>query len=120
MGLGGTIAKEIDELSFLRSLIISNNNFHWFIPNEIGKLSQLQEIEMQYNEPTGSIPMDIRFNLTKLETLRISVNQMRGNIPPSSEACMNLKLLSLSSNNFAGSIPLEIGKLSKLHVLYLE
>ncbi|XP_022876803.1 LRR receptor-like serine/threonine-protein kinase EFR [Olea europaea var. sylvestris] len=113
MGLGGTIAKQIDELSFLGSLIISNNNFHGFIPNEIGKLSQFQEIEMQYNEPTGSLPMDICFNLTKLETLRISVNQMCGNIPPSLGACMNLKLLSLSSNNVAGSIPLEIGKLSK-------
>ncbi|KAL2496760.1 Leucine-rich repeat protein kinase family protein [Forsythia ovata] len=31
MGLGCTIAKEIGELSFLRVLIISNNNFHGFI-----------------------------------------------------------------------------------------
>ncbi|XP_022852080.1 LRR receptor-like serine/threonine-protein kinase EFR [Olea europaea var. sylvestris] len=131
MGLGGTIAKEIGEISFLRSLIISNNNFHGFIPNEIGKLSQLQEIEMQNNglsgsiPPTfeflenllklnisnyglprdirnrifnltslieisfrsdrlsGSLPMDIFFNLPKLERLRISRNQMSGNIHPS-------------------------------------
>ncbi|XP_022852084.1 receptor-like protein kinase [Olea europaea var. sylvestris] len=167
MGLGGTIAKEIGELSFLRSLIISNNNFHGFIPNEIGKLSQLQEKEMQHNKLTGSIPptfeflenlltlnishngltgnipnrifnltslieisfgnnslsgslpMDICFNHPKLERLRISMNQLTGNIPPSLGACMNLKLLSLSYNNFAGSIPMEIGKLSKLQVLYL-
>ncbi|KAL2519905.1 putative LRR receptor-like serine/threonine-protein kinase [Forsythia ovata] len=167
MGLGGTIAKEIGGLFFLRSMIISNNNFHGFIPDEMGKLSQLREIEMQYNElngaiPTslgfldnlqklnlsykrfngnipngifnlsslveisfgnnsisGSLPKDICYNLPKLEMLRISVNQISGNIPPSLGTCTNLKLLSLSYNNFAGSIPMEIGKLSKLQILYL-
>ncbi|KAL2481848.1 LRR receptor-like serine/threonine-protein kinase EFR [Abeliophyllum distichum] len=37
--MGGTIAKEIGGLSFLRSLIISENNFYGFIPDEMGKLS---------------------------------------------------------------------------------
>ncbi|KAL2469704.1 LRR receptor-like serine/threonine-protein kinase EFR [Abeliophyllum distichum] len=46
MGLGGIIAKEIDGLSFLRSLIISENSFYGFFPDEMGNLSQLQEIEM--------------------------------------------------------------------------
>ncbi|XP_022852099.1 probable LRR receptor-like serine/threonine-protein kinase At3g47570, partial [Olea europaea var. sylvestris] len=119
MGLGGIIAKEIGELSFLRSLIISNNSFHGFIPNEIGKLKQLQEIEMRSNGFTGnipnrifnltslieinfrnnslsgSLPMDICFNLPNLERLSISENQLSGNIPPGLGACMNLKRLSV-------------------------
>ncbi|KAL2490817.1 LRRNT 2 domain-containing protein [Abeliophyllum distichum] len=167
MGLGGTIAKEVGGLSFLRSLVISNNNLRGFIPDQMGKLSQLREIEMHYNElnsiiPTslgffenlqklnlshnmligeiphtilnlsslveisfgnnslsGSLPTDICYSLPKLEMLRISGNQISGNIPRSLGRCLNLKLLSLSYNNFAGSIPMEIGNLSKLQILYL-
>ncbi|KAL2559011.1 putative LRR receptor-like serine/threonine-protein kinase [Forsythia ovata] len=167
MGLGGTIAKEIGGLSFLRSLIISENSFYGFIPDEMGNLRQLREIEMQYNELngvistslgflenlqklnlsynrfngnipngifnisslieidlrsnslSGSLPTDICYNLPKLEMLRISLNQISGNIPPSLGTCTNLKLLSFSYNNIAGSIPMEIGNLSKLQVLYL-
>ncbi|CAI9757229.1 unnamed protein product [Fraxinus pennsylvanica] len=167
MGLGGTIAKEIGELSFLRSLITSNNNFHGFIPDEIGNLSQLREIEMQDNELngpiptsfgflenlrklnlsfnklsgdipnrifnlsslieiglrnnslTGSLPPHICYNLPKLERLRISVNQISGNIPRSLGTCTNLEVLSLSYNHFSGRIPMEIGNLSKLQILYL-
>ncbi|KAL2528995.1 putative LRR receptor-like serine/threonine-protein kinase [Forsythia ovata] len=51
--------------------------------------------------------------------LRISANQISGNIPPSLGTCTNLELLSLSYNNFAGSIPREIGNLSTLQILYL-
>ncbi|KAL2476288.1 Leucine-rich repeat protein kinase family protein [Abeliophyllum distichum] len=167
MGLGGIIVKEICGLSFLRSLIISDNNFHGFIPNEMGKLSQLREIDMQYNELSGSISTslgflenleklnlsynrfngdipngifnlsslievnlrnnilsgslltDICYNLPKIEMLRISMNQIGGNIPPSLGTCTNLKLLSLSYNNFAGSIPMEIENLSMLQIVYL-
>ncbi|CAA3009856.1 probable LRR receptor-like serine threonine-kinase At3g47570 [Olea europaea subsp. europaea] len=167
MGIGGTIAKEIGELSFLRSLIISNNNFLGFIPDEIGNLSQLREIDMHDNElsgpiPTGleflenlqklnlsynrlhgevpnrifnlsfltgidlkgnsllgSLPTDICNNLPNMEWLRISYNQISGNIPPSLGTCKKLQYLSLAYNDFSGSIPMEIGNLSKLQYLYL-
>ncbi|CAA2983702.1 probable LRR receptor-like serine threonine-kinase At3g47570 [Olea europaea subsp. europaea] len=167
MGLRGTIAKEISKLSFLRSLIISNNSFEGFIPNEVGNLSQLQKMEMQYNNLNGSIPSsfgflvnlqklnlshnilsgdipnkilnvsslieiglgsnslsgslptDICTNLPKLKKLRISENQITGNIPPNLGICTNLELLSLSYNNFTGNIPMELWNLSKLQFLYL-
>ncbi|XP_022852088.1 putative receptor-like protein kinase At3g47110 [Olea europaea var. sylvestris] len=112
MGVGGTIAKEIGD-SFLRSFIISNNNFHGFIPNEI-------DIGLRNNSLSGSLPMDICYNLPKLERLRIAVNQISGNIPSSLGTCLNLEQLSLSYNHFSGRIPIEIGNLSKLQMLYLE
>ncbi|XP_022870744.1 LRR receptor-like serine/threonine-protein kinase EFR [Olea europaea var. sylvestris] len=80
MGMRGTIAKEIGELSFLRSLIISNNNFQGFIPVEVGNLNQLREIEMQYDELNGSIPLSFGF-LVNLQKLNISGNILSGDIP---------------------------------------
>ncbi|XP_022852085.1 LRR receptor-like serine/threonine-protein kinase EFR [Olea europaea var. sylvestris] len=106
--------------------------------------SQLQEIEMQHNELTGSIPPTFEF-LENLLTLNISHNGLTGNIPNKIfnhtslieisfgnnslsgslpiDICFNLpklERLRISVNQLSGSIPMEIGKLSKLQVLYLE
>ncbi|KAL2553761.1 putative LRR receptor-like serine/threonine-protein kinase [Forsythia ovata] len=109
-------------------MIVSNNNFYGFIPDGMGKLSQLREIETQYNELNGAIPprnltifnissllqISIRVNkifekfpedpcnrLTMLEFLQLSDNKFHGEMPPSLLQCNALyKLLDLSYNDF--------------------
>ncbi|CAI9757231.1 unnamed protein product [Fraxinus pennsylvanica] len=119
MGLGGTIAKEIGELSFLRSLIISNNNFHGFIPDEIGNLSQLREIEMQENEINGPIPASLG-SLENLQKLNLSDNTLDGNVPNRIFNLSSLIEIGLSKNSLTGSLPLDIccnlTKLEKLRI----
>ncbi|KAL2525234.1 putative LRR receptor-like serine/threonine-protein kinase [Abeliophyllum distichum] len=120
MGLGGTIAKEIGGLSFLRSMIISHNNFRGFIPDEMGKLSQLREIEMQYNELNGAIPTSLGF-LENLHKLNLSHNKLVGEIPLDLFR-VNLTfdiLISICLNGLTGNVPNEIGNLSALQILYL-
>ncbi|CAA2995462.1 probable LRR receptor-like serine threonine-kinase At3g47570 [Olea europaea subsp. europaea] len=97
----------------------------------------LGEIDLKNNSLSRCLSMDICYNLPKLERLRISVNQLSGNIPQSLGTCMDLKLLSLSFNivvpshhkiisltylsynGFSGSIPYGIGNSSTLQYLYL-
>ncbi|KAL2496298.1 putative LRR receptor-like serine/threonine-protein kinase [Forsythia ovata] len=117
--LNGTIPTSFGFLENLKKLNLSYNRLIGDIPNTIFNLSSLVEISFVNNSLSGTLPTDICHNLPKLEMLRISVNQISGNIPPSLGTCTNLKLLSLSYNNFFGSIPMEIGNLSKLQILYL-
>ncbi|KAL2496762.1 LRR receptor-like serine/threonine-protein kinase FLS2 [Forsythia ovata] len=117
--LNGNIPTSLGFLENLKKLCLSHNRFNGNIPNGIFNLSSLIEINLTNNSLSGSLPTDICYNLPKLEMLKISVNQISGDIPPSLGTCTNLNRLSLSYNNFAGSIPMEIGNLSKLEVLYL-
>ncbi|XP_057803179.1 receptor kinase-like protein Xa21 [Salvia miltiorrhiza] len=49
MGLEGTIAKEIGNLSSLRFVDISNNSINGQIPSEIGLLGKLQGLNLSHN-----------------------------------------------------------------------
>ncbi|KAK6134314.1 hypothetical protein DH2020_031937 [Rehmannia glutinosa] len=169
MGLEGTIAQEIGNLSFLTYLDIGNNSFTGSIPDEIGNLNRLRVLIMSNNQlgghiPTslglltnlemldlsdnrltgtvpwssllkisslrviavtrnyqlsGSLPVDMCGPGTRLEKLRLSINQFVGSIPESISRCGQLKIISFSYNNFTGSIPVNIGSLSQLQILAL-
>ncbi|XP_057841056.2 putative leucine-rich repeat receptor-like serine/threonine-protein kinase At2g24130 isoform X2 [Cryptomeria japonica] len=94
-GLEGHISPFLGNLSYLKSLNVSYNNFHGVIP-EIGhKLSNLQE-------------------------LRLAGNQLSGRIPTSLGNCSKLILLDLSLNSLTGTVPLQLGKLSSLQRLLLS
>lgn len=94
MGLEGTIAKEIGNLSFLRFLDISNNSINGVIPSEIGLLR-------------------------KLQSLNLSNNYLSGNIPTSLSPCVELKMFDLSHNNLSGTVPAGFGNWSQLEELSL-
>ncbi|CAI9776772.1 unnamed protein product [Fraxinus pennsylvanica] len=120
MGLGGTIAKEIGDLSSLRSLVISNNNFHCIVPDEMGNLSQLREIEMQYNELTGSIPSSFGF-LKNLHKLNVYNNRLSGNIPNRIFNISSLIEIDFANNSLSESLPMDICySLPKLEMLTIS
>ncbi|CAK9155534.1 unnamed protein product, partial [Ilex paraguariensis] len=56
MGLRGTLAPHLGNLSFLASLDISFNNFHGFLPQKLAHLGRLKEVDLSFNEFTGEIP----------------------------------------------------------------
>ena len=58
-------------------------------------------------------------NLTKLEELNLSINQLISTIPSNLDELVNLKYLNLSSNEFYDSIPANLGYLNKLSELSL-
>ena len=145
-GLGLTeLPREVGELRHLRKLVLSfdldarsENNLS-FLPIEIGKLTNLIELDLSFNSLSHfpieilkllnleilnlyglgllEIPKDIE-KLIKLKKLDLSSNLL-SKLPLEFEKLINLEELSLSMNEFA-EFPLEIVKLSNLRRLNLE
>ncbi|KAL2514599.1 putative LRR receptor-like serine/threonine-protein kinase [Forsythia ovata] len=139
----GFIPPSLSNISTLQDLDLSSNPLRGKIPEEIGNLHNLKTLKLQYNRLTGLIPLRI-FNISTLEilsfinnnlsgnlpvdicrglprikSLRLSLNELDGEIPSNLSECSQLQLLSLSFNKFRGSIPSEIGRIRTLQILYL-
>ena len=117
--LTGSIPPEIGNLTNLTHLYLNWNQLKGSIPSEIGNLTNLQELFLSDNQLTGSIPPEIG-NLTNLEVLWLSDNQLTGEIPSEIGNLTNLTLLYLYENQLTGSIPSEIGNLTNLTYLKLS
>ena len=120
--LKGPIPMEIGQLSELVILQISGGAFAGLnseIPPELGNLTNLQVLNLDRNQLSGSIPPELG-NLTNLKHLFLGENQLGGSIPPELGNLTNLQNLSLGENQLGGSIPPELGKLRQLAWLHLE
>ncbi|XP_070011579.1 LRR receptor-like serine/threonine-protein kinase EFR isoform X2 [Nicotiana sylvestris] len=102
--LGGSVPKEIGNLSFLSFLEIGNNTFIGEIPNEVGFLKKLKYLSLQMNNLTGQIPQSLGF-LPRLELLDLSENDLFGNVPLSIFNVSSLKLIDLGFNDLTGTLP---------------
>ncbi len=89
------------------------------LPSELGNLSSLETLDLSHNQLTDWIPPELG-NLSSLETLYLSDNQLTGSIPPELGNLSSLKFLYLSDNQLTGSIPPELGNLSSLETLDLS
>ncbi len=96
-----------------------NNNLVGSLPPEIGNLTSLKTIILEYNNLTGNIPITIG-NLTNLTLLWLSDNQLSGSIPKEIGQLFNMTNLYLYNNQLSGSIPKEIGQLTNLNSLELD
>ncbi|GKV48978.1 hypothetical protein SLEP1_g55750 [Rubroshorea leprosula] len=86
---------------------------HLDLSDSIGQLSKLESINLSGNQLSGSIPDSIG-QLSKLESIYLSVNQLSGSIPNSIGQLSKLESINLVLNQLSGSIPESIGQLSKL------
>ncbi|KAG9159447.1 hypothetical protein Leryth_010997 [Lithospermum erythrorhizon] len=93
--LRGALDPALGDLSYLRSLVLSKNQFFGGIPKRLGLLSVLEVLDLRDNNLSGTLPAEI------------------GEL-------QSLKRLLLSNNYFIGSIPSEIEKLNSLCELQLD
>ncbi|KAK4348081.1 hypothetical protein RND71_034420 [Anisodus tanguticus] len=110
--LKGTIPEEIGNLSGLRVLALSHNEFTSFIPEKLRNMQNLQEFYLENNSLGGTIP-DI-CSLQNLGSLNLTGNQICGRIHPEAGNLMAVTLIDLSKNDFSGNIPSTMGGLEKL------
>lgn len=103
----------------VKSIYLTNNNLTGQLPEELGKLTALENLSLGWNNLTGNIPEYIG-NLTTLTNLDLSLNALEGSIPESIGNLTALKSLYLDSNKLDGSIPESIGNLTALTDLNLR
>ena len=118
-GLTGEIPSEIGQLTNLATLKLQYNELTGSIPPEIGNLTSLVKLDLRYNNLSGSIPTEV-WSLIGLKELGIQKNQFSGTIPSAIGNLTELTHLYLYGNQFTGSIPAEIGNLINVWKLHLN
>ena len=126
-------------MTYLDTLILSNNSFHGQVPHEFTRLKLLDlsdnlfagslpslktskflmHVHLKGNRFTGSIPEDF-LNSSELLTLDLGDNSLSGNIPKSFSALSSLRIFSLRENNFKGQIPNFLCQLNKISIMDLS
>ncbi|CAJ2653363.1 unnamed protein product [Trifolium pratense] len=100
----GVIPERIGQLIGLTDLEIGNNFLEGTIPDSIRKLKDIGSLGFEDNKLSGYIPIVIG-NLTMLSQLDLSGNKLEGSIPISLRNCTQMQELSFSSNKLSGHIP---------------
>ncbi|TVU33415.1 hypothetical protein EJB05_25232, partial [Eragrostis curvula] len=85
-------------------LKLGNNNFTGLIPQEIGQLKSLNELNLSFNSLSGEIPLQL-CNLTNLQELDLSSNHLTGKIPSELNNLHFLSAFNISHNDLEGPIP---------------
>ncbi|XP_062170493.1 probable LRR receptor-like serine/threonine-protein kinase At3g47570 [Alnus glutinosa] len=103
----------------LEELYIDHCNIKGNIPRDIGNLSNLMTLSLQFNELTGPIPTTVG-KLHKLQGLRVDNNRLEGLIPFDLCHLESLFELNLGHNELSGPIPTCVNNLTFLRYLYLH
>ncbi|KAE8668370.1 Leucine-rich repeat receptor-like serine/threonine-protein kinase BAM3 [Hibiscus syriacus] len=109
---------EMANLSELRILNISNNQFNGDLDWNYASITNLEVFDAYNNNFTALLPVGVR-GLKKLRHLDLGGNYFYGEIPSSYGTLVGLEYLQLSGNDLCGKIPGELGILKNLKALYL-
>ncbi|KAL6311409.1 hypothetical protein AAG906_035501 [Vitis piasezkii] len=118
--LRGSIPDTVGNMVLLSHLDLSRNQLQGSIPYTVGNMVSLENLYLSQNHLQGEIPKSLS-NLCNLQALELDRNNLSGQLAPDFVACANdtLKTLSLSDNQFSGSVPALIG-FSSLQELHLD
>ncbi|XP_057796990.1 receptor-like protein 7 [Salvia miltiorrhiza] len=93
---GGEIPNAIGDLTLLHQLNLSHNALNGSIPNSFGELRNLESLDLSGNRLIGPIPVDLA-GLTFLSFLNLSYNKLVGKIPNGRQ------LQTFSADSFKGN-----------------
>lgn len=102
----GGVPASVSKMMSLRLLFLDGNDFSGDIAELLQYLQvlpQLAQINLDFNDFTGSLPDDLTFKV--LQLLSVGHNAISGALPPSITALPQLCVLDLNSNNMTGALP---------------
>jgi Leucine-rich repeat (LRR) protein len=105
-----------DEL--IKSIFLPRMAIHGSLPEEIGHLPSLEDLNLFQNKILGSIP-DSWQNLLHLKNLILHDNMIGGSLPPWISS-LPLQTLNLAENRFTGSVPDFTGFERHIEIISLE
>ncbi len=117
--LDGEIPVELGRLSELERLDLAHNRLSGSIPAALAALSDLEMLDLSHNELSGAIRAELGL-LADLETLDLAGNALTGSIPSELGSLADLEVLDLRYNELSGVIPSELGALADLQTLSLS
>ena len=109
----GIIPNEIDELSSLTTVSLTNGNIKGSIPETLYNITSLKVIELSGNSMEGKLS-DKLYSLLDLKVLNLNDNMFSGPIQSNVKDLKSLTSLQLHNNNFYGNIRREFKDLSNL------
>ncbi|KAJ9678941.1 hypothetical protein PVL29_020986 [Vitis rotundifolia] len=104
--LDDEIPNTIGDMGSLAYLDLSRNQLRGSIPDTVGKMALISHLDLSCNQLQGSIP-DTVGNMVSLEKLSLSLNHLQGEIPKSLSNLCNLQALELDRNNLSGQLALD-------------
>eukprot|EP01018_Ginkgo_biloba_P027946 Gb_20000 [translate_table: standard] len=116
----GVIPQELGRLTNLNKLHLYDNQLSGHIPTSLSNCTSLQELKLGQIQLVGHIPSEFGQKLADLQVLSLWGNQVSGNIPTCLSNSSKLTLLYLHVNQLSGVVPIELGKLHLLEKLYLH
>ncbi|KAM7469475.1 hypothetical protein LguiA_007658 [Lonicera macranthoides] len=115
--LGGPIPSSLGKLRNLQLLELRGNKLRGQIPSSLANITLLYALDLSSNKLEGNIPASIG-NYEKLNLLDLSHNNLIGPIPNNVVSMVSLStVLNLSRNSLTGSLPVEVGRLKNINVL---
>lgn len=121
-GLSGTLPSSLGALRQLTWLDLSGNSLSGTLPTELGRLGRLGRLRLHGNSISGTLPTELG-EVGAGSTLTTRFDALAGAItrvgtPRSGPH--GLTELLLSANRFSGTLPTELGALSRLEYLELS
>ncbi|KAK8316833.1 hypothetical protein V6Z12_A13G069600 [Gossypium hirsutum] len=102
----------------LRHLDLSNNSFNGNLPMFFK--DQLQMLDLLNNQFQGRIPHGMTSNMSCLVYLRLSGNNLKGDLFLKNSSLPNLKWIYLNNNHLSGTFPYALLKSMELGMIDIE
>eukprot|EP00547_Thalassionema_nitzschioides_P018130 CAMPEP_0194236700 /NCGR_PEP_ID=MMETSP0158-20130606/3892_1 /TAXON_ID=33649 /ORGANISM="Thalassionema nitzschioides, Strain L26-B" /LENGTH=376 /DNA_ID=CAMNT_0038970527 /DNA_START=560 /DNA_END=1690 /DNA_ORIENTATION=- len=118
--LHGPLPEELFGASSLQNIIMDSNVLTGTIPSNVGYLTNLKIIDLDDNKLEGELPEEF-FSITSLEIVDLNTNKFTGTLSSNIKNLVNIRFLQLDQNNMSGDLPThEILELENLFALTLE
>ncbi|KAK7294550.1 hypothetical protein RJT34_17439 [Clitoria ternatea] len=117
LGLTGSLGYQLQSLTSVTTLDLSNNNLGGTIPYQLPQ--NVQHLNLANNGFNGGIPYSIS-DMTSLTELNLGHNQLQQGLTVNFQKLSSLSTLDLSFNSLTGDLPQTMSSLSNINTMFLQ